>query len=68
MPQLRKCTYRLYTSQMGWSPYYDGLFHCWGLDAVESNEGNISFTVAIVEDVKTKTVAKVSVHEITFVD
>ena len=37
--------------------YYDGkwirgargIFHCWGLEALESDKGNISWSVAIIQ-------------------
>lgn len=43
----RRCLFKKWNND---SEIEEGIFHCWGLDFLESNSGNIiNFTVAIVE-------------------
>lgn len=39
-----------YPISAGYEKQQEGKFHCWGMDALESNDGNVMWTVAIVED------------------
>jgi hypothetical protein len=32
-----------------WIREVKGIFHCWGLEALESDKGNVSWTVAIIQ-------------------
>lgn len=51
-----------------YSKIRNGIFHQWGLDGLESEDGNIMVTVAIVEDDETGTMHKVEVEKIRFTE
>jgi hypothetical protein len=46
----------------------EGYFHCWGMEAAESSDGNCQWTVAIVEIVETGAVKTFAPDEIRFID
>ncbi|MDF2841648.1 MAG: hypothetical protein K0R00_74 [Herbinix sp.] len=45
---MRKCQGSYYVNKV-WAAFEDGLFHPWGSDYEEFDNGAVNFTVAIVE-------------------
>lgn len=46
----------------------EGYFHCWGMSSFESSDGNVHYSVAIVECVETGKVKTLVPDEIIFID
>ena len=51
--ELRKCLFKIYNTDNGrpvLSEYINGLFHRWGIESTDYDNGGCENTVAIVED------------------
>ena len=69
---MRKVIYEIYlfanaVDKARWSDPQSGYFHCWGTDVIESNENDVQYTVAIVEDITTGNCHKVDPTKMRFV-
>jgi hypothetical protein len=52
-----------------WTTIKEGFFHEWGTDIIRDNEENpVSFSIAIIEDAKTKKVYLIEPKCVQFVD
>lgn len=51
---MRQVKFTHYTTGKGWSEEKTGVFHKWGFDFAESQGGNGSYTVGIIEDAEGK--------------
>ena len=47
---MRKCTFKLWIRQTGYTQQIDGTFHCFGKENTEYEGGIAERTIAIVED------------------
>lgn len=47
---MRDVKFTPWIPKKGWQEEVNGKFHQWGLASIESERGNVSYTVAIVED------------------
>jgi hypothetical protein len=67
---LREVIFKVYTRlpdspHHGWLPL-TGYFHGWGYDTIESTDGNVSMSVAIIEEKNTGEVHLANPSHVTF--
>lgn len=65
---MRKVFYSVYVKGSGWTEPQSGIFHEWGQEVFEGNDGNFTGgSIGLVEDVNTGYVHSVSPKKIRFV-